>query len=402
MADVPPVSKDGFTFSGELYAETTGHKLHRRAMAAELRALYKSNDEKDYPGHWYEAQLMHYGLRRSRVKSTAKMRLFEFVVKRYDRFCVPPDILKIKAQLRTEWRRNLRQARRNQNMNRQNSGPAVEPHAANWENMDGPRGSNMYDGSGVNSAITAPEGYNVTLSIRSKDRQQSGQGNAGQAQHAGPSTPGQSWQANGTPREVMTPAGRAQNTGQVGLPSHNNTSAEAHDHHKKKKKKKNLWVDRGAQGHAGNQNSNNWVSNQANQINQAYQANSNSQKDQRGAWQVENQRRRHHQMQQQNMRFPRAPQTPTAARAFYGNQTPQNVSSHRQTTPGQRTGTLTNGWSSPYQPYAGRLETPQQMPLPPACGGSCMQRNNGQNRHMQGRDTPAQAGGSGPRHVHFR
>lgn len=40
--------------------------------------MYDGSDgSKDRPGHWYEAQLIHYGLPPSKTKSTAKMRLLD-------------------------------------------------------------------------------------------------------------------------------------------------------------------------------------------------------------------------------------------------------------------------------------------------------------------------------------
>ncbi|KAK3381282.1 hypothetical protein B0H63DRAFT_545853 [Podospora didyma] len=80
MSLVPPVTKDIWSHGGDLHVEASGHNRHRRATIPELRALYDgSAGAKDPPAHRYEAQLLHYGLPPSKVKGTAKMRLFKAV-----------------------------------------------------------------------------------------------------------------------------------------------------------------------------------------------------------------------------------------------------------------------------------------------------------------------------------
>ncbi|KAK4126708.1 hypothetical protein N657DRAFT_564689 [Parathielavia appendiculata] len=110
MSLVPPVTCDGWFYSGELYVEASGHNRHRRATIPELNALFGGNGgSKDPPGHWYEAQLIHYGLPPSKTKGTAKMRLFEAVNK--GNLAVPAHILSIEAELKKEWTKREREAK---------------------------------------------------------------------------------------------------------------------------------------------------------------------------------------------------------------------------------------------------------------------------------------------------
>ncbi|KAI0194783.1 hypothetical protein EV127DRAFT_333307 [Xylaria flabelliformis] len=69
MSLAPAVSKDGFSFAGDLYVEASGQNRHRRAAISELKDHFKSGSDKDHPAHWFEAQLIHYGLQPSKTKS---------------------------------------------------------------------------------------------------------------------------------------------------------------------------------------------------------------------------------------------------------------------------------------------------------------------------------------------
>ncbi|AEO64552.1 3e67e048-1967-40d9-b43f-f8ed2fc0b76b [Thermothielavioides terrestris] len=110
MSLVPPVSRDGWSYSGEFHVEASGHNRHRRATIPELIAVFSGADgSKDRPAHWYEAQLMHYGLPPSKNKGTAKMRLFEAV--NSGNLAVPPHILKVESELKKEWTKREREAK---------------------------------------------------------------------------------------------------------------------------------------------------------------------------------------------------------------------------------------------------------------------------------------------------
>ena len=96
-----PVTSGIFSFDGEsLFVETAGGNLHRRATLLELREHFDP-PVSDSPAHWYEAQLLHYGLPTSRVKGTAKMRLYNAVTR--GGFRVPGHIQAIDAELGRRW-----------------------------------------------------------------------------------------------------------------------------------------------------------------------------------------------------------------------------------------------------------------------------------------------------------
>jgi hypothetical protein len=110
MSLVPAVTREGWSYSGELHVEASGHNRHRRATIPELKALFDGSDgSKDSPAHWYEAQLLHYGLQPSKTKGTAKMRLFDAVNK--GNLSVPAHIVKVEAELKKEWAKREREAK---------------------------------------------------------------------------------------------------------------------------------------------------------------------------------------------------------------------------------------------------------------------------------------------------
>ncbi|KAI1132529.1 hypothetical protein F5Y10DRAFT_230788 [Nemania abortiva] len=110
MSLAPAVTKDGFSFAGDLYAEASGHNRHRRAAIPELKEHFKSGSDKDHPAHWFEAQLIHYGLQPSKTKSVARMRLFDAV--NSGKLAVPAHIKKLETDLKKEWTKNEREAKK--------------------------------------------------------------------------------------------------------------------------------------------------------------------------------------------------------------------------------------------------------------------------------------------------
>ncbi|KAI1753692.1 hypothetical protein F4782DRAFT_65608 [Xylaria castorea] len=110
MSLAPAVSKDGFSFAGDLYVEASGHNRHRRAAVSELKEHFKSGSDKDHPAHWFEAQLIHYGLQPSKTKSVARMRLFDAV--NSAKLAVPSHVKKLEADLKKEWAKNEREAKK--------------------------------------------------------------------------------------------------------------------------------------------------------------------------------------------------------------------------------------------------------------------------------------------------
>jgi hypothetical protein len=110
MSLIPPSARDGWSYSGDFHVEASGNNRHRRATIPELKAVFDGTDgQKDRPAHWYEAQLIHYGLPPSKTKGTAKMRLFDAVGK--GNLTVPAHILKVEAELKKEWNKREREAK---------------------------------------------------------------------------------------------------------------------------------------------------------------------------------------------------------------------------------------------------------------------------------------------------
>ncbi|KAH9907316.1 hypothetical protein F4778DRAFT_721371 [Xylariomycetidae sp. FL2044] len=110
MSLAPPVNRDGFSFGGDLFAEASGHNRHRRATVAELKDHFKSGSEKDHSAHWFEAQLIHYGLPPPKTKAVARMRLFDAV--NGGKLSVPAHISKLESELKKEWQKNERAAKK--------------------------------------------------------------------------------------------------------------------------------------------------------------------------------------------------------------------------------------------------------------------------------------------------
>ncbi|KAI0181492.1 hypothetical protein GGR52DRAFT_524821 [Hypoxylon sp. FL1284] len=110
MSLTPPVSKDGFAYAGELYAEASGHNRHRRATVSELKDHFKSGSERDHPAHWFEAQLLHYGLQPSKTKAVARMRLYDAV--NGGKLVIPAHVKKIESELKKSWTKNDRDAKK--------------------------------------------------------------------------------------------------------------------------------------------------------------------------------------------------------------------------------------------------------------------------------------------------
>ncbi|KAH6617297.1 hypothetical protein F5144DRAFT_596347 [Chaetomium tenue] len=110
MSLIPPSARDGWSYSGDFHVEASGNNRHRRATIPELKAVFDGTDgQKDRPAHWYEAQLIHYGLPPSKTKGTAKMRLFDAVGK--GDLTVPAHIRKVEAELKKEWNKREREAK---------------------------------------------------------------------------------------------------------------------------------------------------------------------------------------------------------------------------------------------------------------------------------------------------
>lgn len=118
MSFAPPISRDGFHYNGDLYVEVGNLNRHKRASIAEITALLrpdltkskgKSTPSKDEVGHWYTAQLIHYGLPPSQDKARAKVRLLEAL--NASKLTVPPEIKKLEDLLQKEYQAAERKAK---------------------------------------------------------------------------------------------------------------------------------------------------------------------------------------------------------------------------------------------------------------------------------------------------
>ncbi|KAI4113871.1 MAG: hypothetical protein LQ345_005241 [Seirophora villosa] len=109
MAFAPPAVRDSFSYNGELYVDVGNLNRHKRASVAELTQILrpdlnkskKNAPVKDPVGHWYEAQLIHYGLPPSKDKARAKMRLLENL--NNANLNVPPSIISLESDLKKEF-----------------------------------------------------------------------------------------------------------------------------------------------------------------------------------------------------------------------------------------------------------------------------------------------------------
>ncbi len=108
MSFAPPIARDGFYYNGDLYVEVGNLNRHKRASIPEITAILrpdlkqsKAVPPKDPVGHWYEAQLIHYGLPPSKDKARAKMRLLEAL--NTSRLVVPDGITRLEGQLKKEY-----------------------------------------------------------------------------------------------------------------------------------------------------------------------------------------------------------------------------------------------------------------------------------------------------------
>ncbi|KAL8818629.1 MAG: hypothetical protein Q9191_007899, partial [Dirinaria sp. TL-2023a] len=112
MAFAPPIARDGFHYNGDLYVEVGNLNRHKRASIPEITSILRpdlkkpknaaaSSPPKDQVGHWYEAQLIHYGLPPSKDKARAKMRLLEAL--NSSKLVVPAWIDKLEGDLKKEY-----------------------------------------------------------------------------------------------------------------------------------------------------------------------------------------------------------------------------------------------------------------------------------------------------------
>ncbi|KAL8941124.1 MAG: hypothetical protein Q9216_002423 [Gyalolechia sp. 2 TL-2023] len=117
MAFAAPAVRDSFLYNGDLYVDVGNLNRHKRASIAEITEILRPDLKKpkngapvkDPVGHWYEAQLIHYGLAPSKDKARAKMRLLENL--NSSNLKVPASIATIESDLKKEFTAAERKAK---------------------------------------------------------------------------------------------------------------------------------------------------------------------------------------------------------------------------------------------------------------------------------------------------
>lgn len=110
---VSEIRKGDFVYRDALFVEVGEGKRHPRAAPSELRELLLpkkgATKDKDQVAHWYEAQLVHYGLTRSKDKNTAKVRLTAALST--DGLKVPGELLQKEADMKKDYLAAVRKAK---------------------------------------------------------------------------------------------------------------------------------------------------------------------------------------------------------------------------------------------------------------------------------------------------
>ena len=109
-APVPFIVRGEFIYHDALFVDVGGAlKRHARASASEIKTLLDGKAPKDQVAHWYEAQLIHYGLQRSKDKNTAKVRLQQALSQK--KLTVPAHIVEMEGQMKKEYAASIKKAR---------------------------------------------------------------------------------------------------------------------------------------------------------------------------------------------------------------------------------------------------------------------------------------------------
>lgn len=110
----PPVQRDSYLYQDGFYVDVGNANRHKRATPAELTALLRPAKNaaaiKDEVGHYYEAQLIHYGLAQSKNKAVAKVRLLEAL--NQGSLKVPDSVVDVEKALKKQWEAENRKAKK--------------------------------------------------------------------------------------------------------------------------------------------------------------------------------------------------------------------------------------------------------------------------------------------------
>jgi hypothetical protein len=106
----PFIVRGEFVYHDALFVDVGGAlKRHARASPSELKTFVDGKAPNDRVAHFYEAQLIHYGLQRSRDKNTASVRLQQALSQK--KLVVPPHIVELEAQMRKDYAASIRKAK---------------------------------------------------------------------------------------------------------------------------------------------------------------------------------------------------------------------------------------------------------------------------------------------------
>ncbi|KIW65037.1 hypothetical protein PV04_07324 [Phialophora macrospora] len=108
------VRNGDFFYRDTLFVDLGANKCHPRASAQDLKDLLlpkSGSAPKDQVAHWYEAQLIHYGLPRSKDKNTAKVRLTNAIASKT--LALPKEIVAMEGEMKKQYARALRKAKSN-------------------------------------------------------------------------------------------------------------------------------------------------------------------------------------------------------------------------------------------------------------------------------------------------
>ncbi|KAI9715614.1 MAG: hypothetical protein M1828_000757 [Chrysothrix sp. TS-e1954] len=115
-----PARRGDFVYLGELLVDPGNAKQYRRASDSQLQALLRpqaSAPVKDETAHFYEAQLIHYGLQRTKDKARAKWRLHEAL--NAEGLQVPAEVKRLETALNKEYAANVKRSK-------ESASPAIE------------------------------------------------------------------------------------------------------------------------------------------------------------------------------------------------------------------------------------------------------------------------------------
>jgi hypothetical protein len=106
-----PIIRGEFIYHNVLLVDAGGDlKRHPRASLGDIKTLLDGKTPKDQVAHFYEAQLIHYGLQRTKDKNTAKVRLQQALNQK--KLVVPPHIVDMEAQMKKDFAASVRKANR--------------------------------------------------------------------------------------------------------------------------------------------------------------------------------------------------------------------------------------------------------------------------------------------------